>query len=95
MTPDFTTFVAPQKMMDEVGIKFMGVGWYQKGKDWLLVTRVDSTTIRIMVWNDRDPRKLWKQAVEMPTYHCEGGDVINAPEPWMPPFDDNEGPGNA
>jgi hypothetical protein len=89
MTPDSVEYYTVEELHTEFNITFTEDGWYQRGKDIVLITR-DGDKLCAMFWNDRDPRPGWRKALSLPFYKIEGGDLINKEEGWLPPMDEGE-----
>lgn len=51
----------------DFGHEWRGQGWYCKDGDWLLALNVDHTDrVRVELYQGRDPRTLWKDAISLP-----------------------------
>lgn len=102
MTPDYVLFHTPEELHEELGITFTEEGWYKKGNDILLAVRegfyqkgnekTESRPglLRVMVWNDRDPRTDWRRCLSLPLFMIDGADMVHKEEPWLPPLDTDE-----
>lgn len=70
MEPDWTEIYRnhDEFTFDLNGLQWQGFGWYLTGDDVLLALPSFNDTIRILVYNGRDPRIELRKVLELPEF---------------------------